>query len=112
MNPFDAIATLILGKIKDGIWAAWLKFLFELAFSAVVSFLFICGGALAADTDPLLAIGLGMVMAALAMTVLFRRESSKLTKGMLVVLPSAEAAKEIETDFQMIEKPEKPEEKK
>jgi len=37
--------------------------------------------------------------------VLFRRENSKLTKGMLVVLPEAEAVKEIATDFETIQKP-------
>jgi len=107
MNPFDAIATFVLGRIKDGIWAAWVKFLFEMAFSAVVSFLFICGSVLAATRSPSVAIGSGMVMAAIAMTTLFRREKNKLTKGMLVVLPSAEAAQEIATDLQSIQKPEK-----
>jgi hypothetical protein len=105
VNPFDAIATLILGKIKDGVWAAWLKFLFELSFSAVVSFLFICGTVLCSTEEYTLAIGSGMIAAALALTVLFRREQSKLTKGMLVVLPASEAAKEIATDFQTIQKP-------
>lgn len=104
MNPFDAIATLILGKIKDGIWAQWLRFLFELLFSAVVSFLFTCGSVLVTTRSAAIAIGSGMVVASLALTVLFRREATKLTKGMLVVLPSAEAAKELATDFQTIEK--------
>lgn len=106
MNPFDAIATLILGKIKDGIIAQWLKFLFELLFSAVVSFLFTCGSVLCASDSTTIAIGSGMIMSALSMTVLFRRESSKLTRGMLVVLPSAEATKEIVTDFEILQKPE------
>jgi ABC-type multidrug transport system permease subunit len=106
MNPFDAIATLILGKIKEGIWAEWLKFLFELGFSALVSFLFVTGTALVADAESLVAIGAGMIASALSLTVLFRRENSRLTKGMLVVLPSAEAAKEIATDFEIIQKAE------
>lgn len=106
MNPFDAIATFVLGKIKEGIWAAWLRFLFELIFSAAVSFLFVCGTLLAATDAVTLAIGSGMVTAAIVMVALFRRESSRLTKGMIVVLPSAEAAKELETDLQVIQKPE------
>lgn len=104
MNPFDAIATFVLGKIKEGIWAAWLKFLFELTFSAVVSFLFVCGTVLASTRSAALSIGSGMIAASLSLTVLFRRESSKLTKGMLVVLPSAEAAQELANDFQIIQK--------
>ena len=106
MNPFNAIAELILGKIKEGFIAAWVKFLFELIFSAIVSFLFVCGTLLATTDEVSLAIGSGMVMSALSVVVLFRRESSKLTRGMLVVLPSAEAAKELETDFQVIQKSE------
>ena len=105
MNPFDAIATFVLGKIKEGVWAEWLRFLFELLFSAIVSFLFTCGSVLVTTRSAAIAIGSGMVVASLALTVLFRRESSKLTKGMLVVLPSAEAAKELATDFETIEKP-------
>ena len=105
MNPFDAIATFVLGKIKEGVWAEWLRFLFELLFSAIVSFLFTCGSVLVTTRSVAIAIGSGMVVASLALTVLFRRESSKLTKGMLVVLPSAEAAKDLATDFQTIEKP-------
>ena len=104
MNPFNAIAELILGKIKEGIFVAWAKFLFELIFSAAVSFLFICGTLLATTDEVTLAIGSGMVMSALSVVFLFRRESSRLTRGMLVVLPSAEAAKELATDFQVIQK--------
>jgi hypothetical protein len=81
-----------------------LKFLFEMAFSAIASFLFTCGMVLVSSRSPSLAIGSGMIMAALAMTVLFRREASKLTKGMLVVLPGDEATKELETDVQIIQK--------
>lgn len=105
MNPFDALATFALGKIKEGIWAQWLKFLFELGFSAVTSFLFICGSVLCATRSASIAIGSGMIMAALSLTVLFRRETSRLTRGMIIVLPGAEAAKEIDTNFQVLEKP-------
>ena len=115
MNPFDALAIFVLGKIKEGLYARWLKFLFELVFSGVVTFLFVCGGVLAGgavvDSDIGLAvwvaeaIGSGMVMSAIVMTALFRRESNGLTKNMIVVLPSAEATKELATDLQYIEKP-------
>lgn len=104
MNPFDALATFVLGKIKEGLWAQWLRFLFELIFSAVNSFLLACGSMLVAVHSETTAIGTGMIFAALAMTVLFRRESSRLTKGMLVVLPESEAAKELATDFEVIQK--------
>jgi hypothetical protein len=104
MDPFQAGVNFLLGRLQQSATAAWLKFLFEMLFSAIVSFLFICGSVLATTKSPSVAIGSGMVMAAIAMTTLFRREKSKLTKGMLVVLPSAEAAQEIATDLQSIQK--------
>jgi len=104
VNPFDALATFVLGRLKQSATAAWMKFIFELVFSAIGSFLFICGGVLVSSRSWTLAAGSGMIVAAIAMTALFRKEQARLTKGMLVVLPSAEAAKEIETDLQTIEK--------
>jgi len=103
----DALATFVLGRLQQGLYAQWLKFLFEMGFSAVVSFLFTCGTVLVSTHSPATAIGAGMMLAAIAMATLFRRERSKLTKGMLVVLPSAEAAQEIATDLQAIQKPDK-----
>ena len=109
MNPFDALATFVFDKIKEGIWAQWLKFLFELSCSALVSFLFICGCALAGNLatpamHPSIAIGLGMVAASVSIVALLRRERSKLTSGMLFVFPQAEAQKEINTDLEILQK--------
>jgi hypothetical protein len=47
--------------------------------------------------------GLGMVSAAVGMTVIFRR--SQLTKGMTVALPAKEAEAELDADEQVIVKP-------
>jgi hypothetical protein len=105
LDPLNDLATFVLGRIKQGLYAQWLKFLFELGFSAVVSFLFGCGSLLFSHAPAAVAIGFGMLWAAMAMTYLFRRESSRLTRGMLVALPADEAAKELNTNFQTIEKP-------
>ncbi len=114
MDPFNAIASLILGKLKDGIWGEWLKFLFELIFSGVVAFLqgfsgsiAAAGAALASGKAPwltpawvlVLALGVGNGWAAICMTKKFRQASDKLTKGMSVVLPEAEAAIELADQF-------------
>jgi len=107
MNPFDALASFVLGKIKEGLYAQWLKFLFEIVFSAVVSFLFMCGTMLFARQPAGMSIGFGMIWAAMAMVYLFRRERSKLTAGMIVALPGDEAAKEMAASFQTIQKPDK-----
>lgn len=102
MDPFNALATFVLGRLKESAMALWLKLLFTMIFSALVSFLFVCGSILALGQPAAFAVGSGMVMAAMAMTVLFRR--SPLTKTLMVVLPAAEATKEIDTNFQVIEK--------
>jgi len=102
MDPLGALADFVLGRLKQTAMALWMKLLFTMAFSAAVSFLFVCGTMLALGQPVAFAIGSGMVMAAMAMVVLFRR--SPLNKGLMVVLPESEAAKELETDFQIIEK--------
>jgi len=107
MDPFQGLATFALGWLKRTAIAEWSKFLFELAFSAAVSFLLICGVTLVSSEEWTLAVGSGMITAAVCMTVLFRKESSRLTKGMLVVLPQLEANKELEADLQTIQKPDK-----
>lgn len=103
MNPFEAVADVIVGFYKAGKGQAWLKLLFTLACSGVLSFLFTCGGMLLAPAHSWpIAIGSGMVMSAVCMTVVFRR--SPLTKGLLLVLPAAEATKELQTDLEIIER--------
>lgn len=102
MNPFNAIAELALGWIKDKILQRWLNLLFELIWSGILSFLFVCGSALAGKTLTGIAIGSGMIASAICMTIVFRR--SPLTKGLLLVLPSAEALKEIQTDVETIQR--------
>jgi len=103
MNPFSALAELAIGAWKARTWASWLRLLFCMGCSGVLSFLFVCGSLLAAPPHSWpISIGTGMVVAAVCMTVVFRR--SPLTKGLLLVLPSQEALKEIQTDIEVIEK--------
>lgn len=104
MNPFADIGEFFLDWIREGLLVAWLRFTFEMLFSGVVTFLFVCGGVLASTRSWALSCGLGMTATAISLTVLFRREQSKLTKGMLVVLPAEESTKELETNLQIIQK--------
>ena len=46
-----------------------------------------------------------------SMTNLIRSDDAKLLRGVKVVLPSAEALKEMDSDLQIITKAEKPQEK-
>jgi|ERR1043166_3624314 hypothetical protein len=104
-NPLD-IAGAVEKAVTDLIALhridRWCRLVFTMAFSGIVSFLGTCGGALVAHRAPWESIGLGMCSAAVMMTVLFRH--SELTKGMMVALPSSEAADEIKTDTQVIQK--------
>jgi hypothetical protein len=102
VNPFSALAELAVGFWKAGKAQAWAKLIFQLLASGLISFLFVCGTALVGSRSWAVAIGMGMIMASVSMTVVFRR--SPLTKGMLLVLPSEEAAKEINSDLQTIQK--------
>jgi len=100
MDPFHAIADVILGVYKERKVQAWVKLIFTLSFSAITTFLYVTGGSLAATQSWPISIGSGMVSSAVILTVLFRR--SDLTQGMIVALPAEEAKTEINTDTQII----------
>ena len=103
MNPFQGIAEFFLGLIKEKTLQGWIRLGVELFLSGLLSFLFVCGTVLIAPPHSwAIGAGSGMVVASVCMTVVFRR--SPLTKGLLLVLPSAEALKEINTDIEVIEK--------
>jgi hypothetical protein len=109
MNPFDGLAKYFLGRIEQKIYQAWVRLVFQIAMSMLGSFLFIAGStmvAAVASSSPsvavVLGIGTGMMFSALVLVYFLRR--SPLTKGMMFVFPSAEAAKELETGFQTIER--------
>ena len=104
MNPFDGLAKYLLGRLEQKILQAWARFLFQMAFSAFVSFCFVCGSVMLKTRSVILGIGSGLVIVAIVLTVFFR--TSKLTAGMIAVLPSAEAAEELATGIQVITKPE------
>lgn len=107
MNPFDALATFVLGKIKEGLYAQWLKFLFELGFSGLLGFLFGTGASLLKTRSWPIGIGTGLISCAVCLLALFGKERSKLTRGMIIVFPGELAAKQIEASLNTEEKPEK-----
>jgi hypothetical protein len=104
MNPFDGLAKYLLGRLEQKVLQGWARFLFQMAFSAFVTFCFVCGTVMLSTKSVIAGVGSGMVMVAIVLTVFFR--TSKLTAGMIAVLPSAEAAEEIATGLQTITKPE------
>lgn len=103
MNPFDGIAHFFLGLIEHKTLQGWLRLLFELTLSGLLTFMLACGGVLVTPPHSwAVAIGTGLITAAVIMTVVFRR--SPLTKNMMLILPAWEAAKEIETNMEVIQK--------
>lgn len=103
MIGLDALAKFFLGVLEQKTVQKWAKLVFELLCSGLLTFLFVFGSVLVVPPHSwAIATGSGSVTAAICMTVVFRR--SPLTKSLLLVLPSEEAAKEIATDIQVIER--------
>lgn len=97
-----------LGSILEAFWNRrriddWSKLIYMQVFSGATSFLTVCGGELSAHRPTWEAVGVGMVSAAVGMTIIFRR--SQLTKGMTVALPAKEAESELDANEQIISKP-------
>jgi uncharacterized membrane protein YjjP (DUF1212 family) len=104
MNPFDGLARYFLGRIQQRVYQDWMRMLFQMGFSGMVTFLFVCGGTLVKTGSWTASIGGGMVFSAVIMVAFFRR--SPQTAGMIALLPQEEAIKEINLDIQTIQRAE------
>lgn len=99
----DAIGNFIWDEIKKGIWAQWLKLLFLLLFSGVVSYLSTDGWCLIHGSPELVARGNGYVAAAGALVLCFLINGAKLMKGMTAIVPNQEVVATLETQFQQLQ---------
>lgn len=100
MNPFDGLAKYFLGRLEQKIIQGWIRLIFQMGISGLITFLFIAGGCLVAGQTVKFATGMGMTWVAVVLTVYCRK--SALTRGMFFVLPAAEGKKEIESNIQTI----------
>ena len=107
MNPFEALASYILGRVQQKVYQEWMRLLFQIAVSMAGSFLFVAGTVMAGavvkcppSAALVLGLGSGMMFAALVLVYYLRR--SPLTKDMMFVFPAQEALQELQTDFQVI----------
>jgi O-antigen/teichoic acid export membrane protein len=112
MNPFDSLATYFLGRIQQKVYQTWMRLLFQVAVSMAGSFLFIAGSIMVASVSKMpasdalvLGLGSGMVAAACVLVYYIRRDPN--LKGMMFVFPEAEAEKELDSNMQVITKPDK-----
>ena len=107
MNPFEALASYILGRIQQKVYQAWMRLVFQIAVSMAGSFLFMAGtvmiGAVAkCPPSAALVLGLGSGMISAAVILVYYLRCSPLTRGMIFVFPAQEALQELQTDFQVI----------
>ena len=99
----DAIGNFIWDEIKKGIWAQWLKLLFLLLFSGVVSYLSVDGLCLKSGMPELVSRGNGYLAAAGALILCFAVNGAKLLKGMTAIVPNQEVVAELEQQFTKIQ---------
>jgi len=85
MNPWDAVGKFFAELIEGKRLERWMKLMVTMVFSAVVYFLSATGTALIAREAWPVAVGAGMLAAAVAMVFLWNR--SPLTKGLMVAEP-------------------------
>lgn len=86
-DPFAAIADIIVGWHKAGQLEGWLKLLFSVSYSFVISFCTASGASLVAGGSGKASLGYGLLSGAAMSFVSFQNASSKLTKGITVVVP-------------------------
>jgi hypothetical protein len=99
----DAIGNFIWDEIKKGIWAQWLKLLFLLVFSGLVTYLVVDGSYLMAGKSELVARGYGYTSAAGALILCFVTNGAKLMKGMSAIVPNQEIVATLTTEFQKVQ---------
>ncbi len=122
IDPLADGITFFFDWIKKGLWAQWLRLLFELAYSGLASFLWGFGVSVGALGTTILAtvvaskphidapmvfvlsLGSGALWSVQSMTRFLRSDEAKLLRSMKWVLPGDEAAAEINSSFQTITK--------
>jgi len=88
-DVFEGLAKFVLGRLEQSLVGQWLRLLFELALSALATYLGVGGTVIAAGGSWLIGHGIGMGAAALALIAVVQRdEHAKLLRGMLFAFPS------------------------
>lgn len=88
MDPFQGLADFVLGRLKQSAMALYLKAIFSMIASGVISFLLVCGTSLVSTRLWTVSVGSGMIVAAVALTLAFKQ--SDLAKKISIVVPSLE----------------------
>lgn len=102
MDPFQGLATFILGRLKQSAMALYIKAIFSMIASGVISFLLVCGTSLVSTRVWSISVGSGMIVAAIALTVAFKQ--SDLAKKLSIVVPSLEQQTEAVDGMTTIQK--------
>lgn len=111
-DPFNALASFVLGWMKQGLYAKLIRLFSEIFLAGLWSFQLGFGAAtlaaLANHLSPVTALvtglGSGQIMSAIFMVATYRADTSNATKGWRIVIPESEAQQELQQDTQTIDR--------
>ena len=95
MDPFKAIADIILGWHKAGQLQGWLRLIFGMTSSYLITFNVVAGSVLGTTQSWPMGIGAGMVAGGAFAFVAYRHADKDLVKGITVAVPQ----KTVEASF-------------
>lgn len=87
MDPFSAVADIIVAWHKAGQLQGWLRLLFSITFSYGLGFSTACGTALVATDSWTIGIGSGFLMGAAMALVAYQAANKDITKGTVIAVP-------------------------
>ena len=86
MDPFQGLASFILGRLKQSATSLWLKLIFTMTLSATITLCFFTGTVTLKTGSLQTGFATGLVMVALVLLALFKM--SPLTKNLVIALPT------------------------
>ena len=85
MDPFQGVASFVLGWMKQTAMAKWLRLLFEMATGALVTLCFFTGTVTLSSGS--LTVGFATGLVAVSLVLLAQFKMSPLTKGLTLAVP-------------------------
>lgn len=86
-DPLGALATIIVGWHETSAASKWLKLVFGIVLSYLITFNTVAGGCLIAKMGWAVSVGSGMVTGAAMALTAYLRANAKLTEGIVIAIP-------------------------
>jgi hypothetical protein len=102
VDPFQGLASFVLGQLKQSAVSLWLKLLFTMFFSSSVTLAFFTGTVAFKTGSLATGFASGLIAAALVLVALFKL--SPLTKGLTIALPTQILEEEAKQNIQTVER--------